>query len=257
MLKNTWFSSTAPGLSDQSGTFLLYEEQQKSTWSLTKPVEEHSSTKSNQGNWSVFAAASFLVSVPVFFQAPLVRQLPFLSLVMTFGWVWLSLRLSKDEKTLIWGDLLLGFSLSWLAGTIYWGWLRWEPYYHLPVEAIGLPLALWGLWRGKGMVGNLFYLGSLFGTVLTDVYFYLTSLIPYWREVMTVEPAQATFVLQRALIQVENPWGVGWALVLVGTLLSVGLWALSRRKTHWLAFSGAVLSTILVDSLFWLVAYVS
>lgn len=257
MLKNTWFSSTSSGLPDQSSTFLIYEEQPKSTWSVTKPTEEHIQTNNRQGNWSVLAAASFLVSVPVFFQAPLVRQLPLLSLVMTLGWVWLSLRLSKQKRTLIWGDLLLGFSLSWLAGSIYWGWLRWEPYYHLPVEAIGLPFALWGWWRGKGMIGNLFYLGSLFGTVLTDVYFYLTSLIPYWREVMSVDPAQATSVLKRALIQVQNPWGVSWALVLVGTLLSVGLWALSRRKMHWWAFSGAVLSTILVDSLFWLVAYAS
>ncbi|NEQ24822.1 MAG: DUF3120 domain-containing protein, partial [Microcoleus sp. SIO2G3] len=35
----------------------------------------------------MFAAASFLVSVPVFAQAPLVRQLPLLSLVMTLVWV--------------------------------------------------------------------------------------------------------------------------------------------------------------------------
>ena len=257
MLKNTCFSSTASGLSDQSATFPLYEEKQKSTLFLSKPVEEHSQTNSSQRNWSIFAVASFLVSVPVFVQAPLVRQLPLLSLVMTIGWVWLSFKLLQKKKTLIWGDLLLGFSLSWLAGSIYWGWLRGEPYYHLPVEAIGLPFALWGWWRGKGMVGNLFYLGSLFGTALTDVYFYLTSLIPYWREVMTVEPALATSVLQRALLQVQNPWGIGWAVALIATLLGVGLWALSREKIHWWAFSGAVLSTILVDSLFWLVAYVS
>ncbi|MBD1806203.1 DUF3120 domain-containing protein [Microcoleus sp. FACHB-SPT15] len=202
----------------------------------------------------MFAAASFLVSVPVFVQAPLVRQLPLLSLVMTLLWVGLGLRLLKRTETKIWGDLLLGFSWSWLAGSIYWGWLRWEPLIHLPVEAIGLPFAVWGLWRGWGMVGNLFYLGSLFGTALTDVYFYLTDLIPHWRQVMQVDPALATPIFQSAIAQVQTPWGISWAVVLIGTLLVVGLWSLGKGQLQWWAFSGAVLSTILVDSLFWVAA---
>jgi hypothetical protein len=204
--------------------------------------------------WLVFAAASFLVSVPVFAQAPLVRQLPLLSLVMTAGWVWLGLTLLKRPATQVWGDLLLGFSWSWLAGSIYWGWLRWEPLIHLPVEAIGLPFALWGWWRGWGRVGNLFYLGSLFGTALTDVYFYMTNLIPQWRQVMRVDPALATPIFQSAIAQVQTPWGITLAAVLVGTLLVVGIWSLGKGQLHWWAFSGAVLSTILVDSLFWVAA---
>jgi len=216
--------------------------------------EQLSPAKGNRQAWLLFAAASFLVSVPVFVQAPLVRQLPLLSLLLTFGWVWLALRLLERPMTQIWGDLLLGFSWSWLAGSIYWGWLRWEPYYHLPIEAIGLPFALWGLWRGWGRVGNLFYLGSLFGTVLTDVYFYLTALIPHWRQVMQVEPALVAPIFQSALGQVQTPWGISWAVVLVGTLLLVGLWSLGKEQVHWWAFSGAVLSTILVDSLFWVAA---
>jgi hypothetical protein len=211
-------------------------------------------SKSKRQAWLVFTAAAFLVSVPVFAQAPLVRQLPLMSLVMTLGWIWLGLRLLKYPATQIWGDLLLGFSWSWLAGSIYWGWLRWEPLIHLPVEAIGLPFALWSLWRGWGMIGNLFYLGSLFGTALTDVYFYVTNLIPHWRQVMQVDPALATPIFQSAIAQVQTPWGISWAVVLVGTLLVVGLWALVKEPLHWRAFSGAVLSTILVDSLFWLAA---
>lgn len=205
-------------------------------------------------SWLTFAAASFLVSVPVFIQAPLVRQLPLLSLVMTLGWVWLGMRLLRHQKTQIWGDLLLGFSWSWLAGAIYWGWLRWEPLVHLPVEAIGLPFAIWCIWRGWGKIGNFFYLGSLFGTALTDVYFYLTDLIPYWRQVMRVEPELAAPIFQNALAQVQTPWGMTWALLLVSTLLVVGLWSLTKGQLQWWAFSGAVLSTILVDSLFWLAA---
>lgn len=202
----------------------------------------------------MFAAAVFLVSVPVFIQAPLVRSLPGLSLAMTAGWVGLSFVLMSRTSTHLWGDLLLGFSWSWLAGSLYWGWLRWEPLLHLPVEAIGLPFALVCLRRDWGKVGNFFYLGSLLGTVLTDVYFYLVNLIPYWRQLMQVEPALASPILQSALSQVHTPWGQGWAVILALVLLSLGIFPLRYRQRHWWAFSGAVLSTILVDSLFWLAA---
>jgi len=37
-------------------------------------------------------------------------------------------------------------------------------------------------------------------------------------------------------------------------LLTVGLLSLRDRELHWRAFSGAVLSTLLVDGLFWLAA---
>ena len=208
---------------------------------------------SRQG-WLVFAAAVFLVSVPVFIEAPLVRSLPLLSLAMTGFWVWLSFALMSRTSTQVWGDLLLGFSWSWLAGSLYWGWLRWEPLLHLPVEAIGLPFALVCLRQNWGKVGNFFYLGSLLGTVLTDVYFYLVDLIPYWRQLMQVEPALAFPILQSAVAQVQTPWGQSWALILALVLLTLGIMPLRYRQRHWWAFSGAVLSTILVDSLFWLAA---
>lgn len=200
--------------------------------------------------WMVFAAAVFLVSVPVFIEAPLVRSLPLLSLAMTAGWVWLSWVLLARPSTELWGDLLVGFSWSWLAGSLYWGWLRWEPLLHLPVEAIGVPFALVCLKRDWGKVGNFFYLGSLLGTVLTDVYFYLVDLIPQWRQLMQVDPALASPILQSALEQVQTPWGQGWALILTLTLLTLGILPLRYQQRHLYAFSGAVLSTILVDSLF-------
>lgn len=238
MFNNTWFSPAA-GYSSDSEQFFNSQD---------------ASDASTRQHWLVLAAACFLVSVPVFVQAPLVRQLPLLSLVMTLFWVWLGLMLLKKESTQVWGDLLLGFSWSWLAGSIYWGWLRWEPIIHLPVEAIGLPFALWGLSRGWGKVGNLFYLGSLFGTALTDVYFYVADLIPHWRQVMLVEPELARPIFQNALAQVQTPWGISWVIALMGTLLIVGLWGLGKKQLGWWAFSGAVLSTILVDSLFWVAA---
>ncbi len=204
--------------------------------------------------WLVFAAAIFLVSVPVFIEAPLVRSLPWVSLGLTGLWVWLSFALMSRTSTYIWGDLLLGFSLSWLAGSIYWGWLRWEPLLHLPIEAIALPFALVCIKRNWGKVGNFFYLGSLLGTVLTDVYFYIVDLIPHWRQLMQVEPELASPILQSALAQVQTPWGQGWALILATALLTFGILPLRNQQLHWWAFSGAVLSTILVDSLFWIAA---
>ena len=213
-----------------------------------------SQTASAAQRWLVFGGAIFLVSVPVFFEAPLVRLFPWLSLLATAGWVWLSITLSSKLKTQILGELLTGFTWTWLAGSLYWGWLRWEPALHLPIEAIALPIALWGLTRGWCKIGNFFYLGSLFGTVVTDVYFYLVDLIPYWRQVMVSEPDMAQAILHQAVAQVHTPWGLAWVAVLATLLLSVGIISFRSQKLHWLAFSGAVLSTILVDSLFWLAA---
>ncbi|MUL38719.1 DUF3120 domain-containing protein [Gloeocapsopsis dulcis] len=204
--------------------------------------------------WLVFAAAVFLVSVPVFIEAPLVRSLPSLSLALTGGWIALSLFLMSRPTTHFWGDLLFGFSWSWLAGSLYWGWLRWEPLLHLPVEAIALPFAILCIRRNWGLVGSFFYLGSLFGTVVTDIYFYLVDLIPYWRQLMQIEPVLAAPILQSALAQVYTPWGQLWAFILASVLLTVGILPLIKKELHFWAFSGAVLSTILVDILFWLAA---
>lgn len=169
----------------------------------------------------------------------------------------LGFTLLSRQRTHLWGDLLLGFSWSWLAGSIYWGWLRWEPLIHLPIEAIGLPFAVWCLWKGWGKVGNFFYLGSLLGTAITDIYFYLTNLIPYWRKLMQAEPELYPAIFQDALAQMQTPWGIAWAVVLVVVLLSVGLRSLQKQQLHWWAFGGAVLSTIFVDSLFWVAASLS
>ena len=207
--------------------------------------------------WRVFFTSSFLVSVPVFFQAPIVRLFPELSLVLTLFWLGLGIYLDRRFVDRWWGDIIIGFSWSWLAGSIYWGWLRAEPLIHIPIEAIGLPFALWCIWRGWGKVGNFFYLGSLLGTAITDLYFYIVDVIPYWRKLMTVDlnPELASPIFKAALGQVQTMWGISWAIVLVNILLGVSWWALKKTELHWWAFAGAVLSTILVDSLFWIVAY--
>lgn len=208
----------------------------------------------------VFVASVFLVSVPVFVQAPLVQLYPWLSLLLTpvlFGlgrWI----RSHPDRE--VWGDLVIGFTWTWLAGSVFWGWLRWEPYFHLPIEAIGLPFVLFNLGRSRQKVGDWFYLGSLLGTALTDLYFYLVDLIPHWRQLMRViqyDPTQVSVVFHAALNQMYTPWGMEAATVLIIALSGIGCLPLRSRQLHWWAFSGAVLSTILVDGLFWLAATVA
>lgn len=205
-------------------------------------------------NWQVFAAAVFLVSVPVFFEAPLVRYLPEVSLVSTLLWLGAGLYLKRNPKLATWGELLVGFSWTWMAGSLYWGWLRMDPMLHLPVEAIALPIALFGLQRNWCRVGQSFYLGSLFGTIVTDLYFHLVGLIPAWKQIM-LNPSESSLVLQSALTLVYTPWGLAWAAILTMVLLFVAsLGLVGRHRKEWLAFSGAVLSTLLVDGLFWLAA---
>jgi len=209
---------------------------------------------SSRQNWLVFAASVFLVSVPVFVEAPLVRSFPVLSVFLTGFLLWLSMRLMSSSRTYLWGDLLFGFSWTWLTGAIYWGWLRYEPIWHIPIESLGLPFALWCLGKNWGKIGNWFYLGSLLGTVLTDIYFYLVDLMPYWRQIMRIDPARASQILQNALEKVETPWGEGWAVILALILMTVGTVSLLNKQCHWYAFGGAILSTILVDSLFLIAA---
>lgn len=210
--------------------------------------------ESERRPWSIFWQAGFLVSVPVFVEAPLVRQFPWLSLALSLLWFGLSYRLLKDPSVQQRGDLLLGFSWTWLAGSIYWGWLRWEPLAHLPVEAIALPFAIWGIVRGRGLAGNWFYLGSLLGTAATDAYFYLTDLIGHWRQIMVVDPELVPPILHDALTHVHTPWGLSCAGVLAIALLAIGGRSLRLPQPHHWAFGGAVLFTLLVDGLFWLSA---
>ena len=202
---------------------------------------------------TVLLTAVFLVSVPVFFQAPLVRHLPVVSLVGTIVWSWLSLYLCQRERTRVWGELLTGFTWTWLSGSLYWGWLRAEPLWHLPIEAVALPLALWGLKKNWCSVGIWFYLGSLFGTTVTDTYFYTVDLIPYWRQIM-LAPEQANLIFHTALMQMNTTLGWTWAIGLLSLLSVTGLGTFRIKTLPALAFSGAVVSTILVDGLFWVAA---
>lgn len=200
--------------------------------------------------WAGLSLGAFLVSVPVALQAPLVRYLPVVSLVAT-GLLWLvGAWLLRQPRWQVYGDLLLGFSWSWLAGSIYWGWFRGEPLLHLPIEAIALPFALFALWRGWLVVGQCFYLGSLLGTVITDLYFYSLDLIPYWRRLMTANVEDSLVILQEAGTLVMTGEGLLWGLFFLSLIAGVARLALSSRRLEWWVFAGAVLGTLFVDTLF-------
>ncbi|MFM7885174.1 MAG: DUF3120 domain-containing protein [Pseudanabaena sp.] len=210
-------------------------------------------------HWRVWFAALFLVSVPVFFEAPLVRYAPWLSLICTVGWLAIAKHLREEPKTKTWGSLIWGFSLTWLCGSLYWGWLRWEPAYHVPVEALALPWAIWATRQDTYRVGGWFYIGSLLGTAITDLYFYITHLFPHWQALMQVESdlSLAQPILKNALVLVETPWGMTWACILAALLLVTGNRAMRSPQLGYWAFGGAVLGTIFVDLLFFTVAIIN
>jgi hypothetical protein len=208
----------------------------------------------------VFGAAVFLISVPVFVEAPMVRYFPWVTLIAGLGWAGLSMQLMRHAKTRLWGELLVGFTWTWVCGAIFWGWLRWQPEWHLPIEALAVPIAIWSIRRRWAVVGNSFYLGSLLGTAITDLYFYAVDLIPAWKQLMDLDPRGADLpilsraILTTALQQTDTPWGAAVAIGLLGVLFITGIYSLQQKTLHWVAFSGAILSTILVDGLFWLTA---
>jgi hypothetical protein len=79
--------------------------QLESTLSLSPSLPLSTSTRQT---WLVFAAAVFLVTVPVFIEAPIVRSLPSLSLALTGFWVWLSFALMSRPCNLRLGRFALG-----------------------------------------------------------------------------------------------------------------------------------------------------
>ncbi|MCH9054708.1 DUF3120 domain-containing protein [Parathermosynechococcus lividus] len=210
--------------------------------------------------WCIFSLAAFLVSVPVFIEAPLVRTYPWLSLGITPLLWGISRYLQTQTRYRRFGALLYGFSWCWGAGSLYWGWLRWEPLWHLPVEALPLPLMVWHLRQRQQLVGVFFFLGSFLGTAITDAYFYLIDVIPHWRAIMYLEQDLVSVqeMLVQAIAQAQTFSGEVWGVLLSLSLLLIGLLPLFQSQIRqgipamlpsW-AFMGAVLSTLVVDGLF-------
>ena len=203
------------------------------------------------------AAAAALVALPVFLQAPWVRQAPFSATVFTavllaIGVV-LGLQPRRSLQTA--GSLLVGFSGSWLAGSLFWGWCRLHPLWHLPIEAFALPLALAGL-RSRWQLACALYLGSLLGTAATDLAIALTGLMPLWPQVLAAPPAEAPLLLQLAAEQLLQPPALA-LLAAAATLLLAASARLSRLGPAGQVASSALATTLVVDGLFLIAALLS
>ena len=195
-----------------------------------------------------------MVVLPVFLQAPWVRLHPFSAVLFTSLLLAVGILLNQTgrQNQAEIGQLLVGFSGSWLAGCLFWGWLRAHPILHLPIEAFALPLALGGL-NGRWRLASAFYLSSLIGTACTDLMMALTGVMKDWPAVVSAPFDQAPGLLHAAGLQLLNPAPL-LALGLAAALILMVGRRLSQAGETW-SMAGAVLvTTVWVDGLFLLTA---
>ncbi len=198
----------------------------------------------SQHQVQVFGASMALVILPVFVQAPLVRYFPWVSLAITPLWLGLGTTLMKRPQWEVWGDLIVGFGWIWLSPNLSPQGFR-----------LGMPITLLCLAYGGGRVGSYFFLGSLLGTAITDLYINWMHLFPIWRQLMQVETDLAPVVLRAAAVALETDMAACRATILALFLLVATAIALfTSRQLAWWAFGGAVFSTLIVDGLFFLSA---
>ena len=219
---------------------------------LTEPVQPIALRMAGLPFW-----ASMLVVLPVFVQAPWVREQPFTSCL--FGFVLLSVGVITNSiapnKWKEFGALLVGFSGSWLAGSLFWGWLAIHPLLHLPVEAFALPLAITGL-RTRWRLGCSFYLASLLGTAFTDLAMALTGVMTLWPAVLGASAAEATGLLQDAAAFVLRPTSlltVTAAGVMIVQLVQYCRYRSSlsaENNKSWAVAAAVLFTTLLIDGLF-------
>ena len=198
-----------------------------------------------------------LVVLPVFVQAPWVREQPFSSCL--FGFVLLSVGvITQSIAPSRWKDfgaLLVGFSGSWLAGSLFWGWLACHPVLHLPVEAFALPLAITGL-QTRWRLGCAFYLASLLGTAFTDLAMALTGVIALWPAVIGASTAEATLLLQDAAAFVLRPSSLLTVITAGAVILKLVQHCRHRSNLSaatdksWSVAAAVLFTTLLIDGLF-------
>ena len=220
--------------------------------SLAEPVQATSLGFAGTPFW-----ASCLVVLPVFAQAPWVRSQPFTASI--FGFVLLTAGLLSSwlapSKRKELGALLVGFSGSWLAGSLFWGWLSSHPVLHLPVEAFALPLALTGL-KTRWRLGCAFYLASLLGTGFTDLAMAFTNVMPLWPLVVTATPSEAGLLLQEAATRVMRPESflviTAAGLVILRLVRACRVRSLkpSPSSSSWAVAASVLATTLLIDGLF-------
>ena len=195
-----------------------------------------------------------MVVLPVFLQAPWVRLHPFSATLFTAVLMAVGIVLEQTEnrqKAEI-GQLLVGFSGSWLAGCLFWGWLRAHPLLHLPVEAFALPLALTGL-NSRWRLAAAFYLSSLLGTACTDLMMAVTGVMQAWPTVVMAPIDLAPGLLHQSGLQLLHPLPMLLLALAAAMILGLGRrW--SQMGSTW-SMAGAVLvTTVWVDGLFLITA---
>ena len=195
-------------------------------------------------------AGALLVALPVFLQAPWVRLAPVTATLFTAALLTAGILLERQSRS--WygeaGSLLVGFSGSWLAGCLFWGWCRLHPIWHLPIEAFALPLALAGL-RSRWRLGCALYLGSLLGTAATDAAIAATGLMPLWPQVLAAAPADAALLLQQAGQRVLEPDCLALVITAAILLVQACRWLWWRGQSARVA-STALATTLAIDGLF-------
>jgi hypothetical protein len=164
----------------------------------------------------------------------------------------LALARQADPTRQRFGILLVGFTGSWLGGSLFWGWGREYPVWHLPIEAFALPLAIGGL-RTRWRLGAWFYLASLLGTAVTDGVIALTGLMPLWPPVVQAPPLAAALLLREAAQTLLHPLPL-MVLALAGGWILVLARRLQAGDDSQRVAAATLASTLLVDGLFLITA---
>lgn len=194
--------------------------------------------------------SALFVALPVFVQAPWVREAPvgatlFTGPILVAG---LLLHWRAPERWRPLGALLVGFAGSWLGGAIFWGWFRDQPLWHLPIEAFALPLALGG-WRTPWRLSCAFYMGSLAGTACTDGVMALSGVIHRWPLVVNASLEQAPLLLHQAALSLLHPLPL-LLILAAATLLLLSCLRLWRAGEGQRIAAAALGTTLVVDGLF-------
>lgn len=200
-------------------------------------------------------ASALLASLPVFLQAPWVRQSPFSAALFSLMLLALGLGLERwggsPRRDL--GSLLVGFSGSWLGGALFWGWFRFHPLLHLPIEAFALPLAVGGISTPRWRLASSFYLASLVGTACTDAAIASLRLMEFWPAALQAPLPQAAQLLRQAGEAVLQPLNItvlaSYVLVLLLAARTV-----ERRGLAGRVASATLVITLGVDGLFLMAA---
>ena len=202
-----------------------------------------------------------MVVLPVFLQAPWVHLHPVSACLFTFVLLGIGFAFTEfgGDRYFHAGSLLVGVSGSWLGGCLFWGWLRSYPVWHLPVEAVALPLACFGL-TTKWRLGAGFYLACLLGTACTDFMMVVTGVMHKWPQVVLASFSEAPSLLNQTaeqLLKVQSLLFLAFAALLIfllARLMRIRANLRSPLGATWLVASAALTTTLWVDGLFLLSA---